>query len=71
MKNILRTFGLVAIVSLAWISNAHAGSCNINCSDGTRYSFSASSGSACCSQIDFYCPNGARSASYNGQACAL
>jgi hypothetical protein len=71
MKNVLRTLGLVALVSLTWLSNAHAGTCTIICGDGTRHSFSASSGSACCSQIDSICPNGASSANYNGQQCAL
>lgn len=71
MKNILRTVGLVALVSLTWLSNAHAGTCTIICGDGTRHSFSATSGSACCSQIDTICPGGARSADYNGIACAL
>jgi hypothetical protein len=70
MKNILRTLGLVALVSLTWLSNAHAGTCSIRCSDGTRYSFSTTSGTACCSQIDVRCPNGG-SGSYNGLQCAL
>jgi hypothetical protein len=70
MKNVLRTFGLVTLISLAWLSNANAGTCSIRCSNGQSFSFSTTSGSSCCSQIDVLCPNGGRG-SYNGQQCAL
>jgi hypothetical protein len=70
MKNILRIFGLVTFVSLAWLSNAHAGTCSIRCSNGQTFTFSTSTGSACCSQIDTLCPGGGRG-SYNGAQCAL
>jgi hypothetical protein len=71
MKNTLRLFGLVTALSLSVFSNVHAATgCSIRCSNGQTYHPAASSGSACCSQIDVLCPSGG-SGSYNGQACAL
>jgi len=70
MKNALRISGLVILVSLAMLSDAHAGTCSIRCSNGQSFTFSTSTGAACCSQIETRCPGGGRG-SYNGAACAL
>jgi hypothetical protein len=70
MKNALRSLGLVTLVSLTWLSNAHAGNCSIRCSNGTIHNFSAVSAGACCSQIDTICPGGG-TGTYNGAHCPL
>ena len=70
MKNILRISALIAVVSLAMLSEAHAGSCVVRCNEGTSYGFWAPSGSECCTKIDELCWNGGR-ATYNGLQCAV
>ena len=72
MKNALRLCGLVVLVSLASLSQAHAsGTCRIMCyGSTTTYQFIATDGNSCCQQIDRLCPGGGRG-SYNGFACLI
>jgi hypothetical protein len=70
MKNALRILGLATILTVAVISNAHAGTCKITCTAGGGFSGSTSTGSQCCSKIDTLC-NGSGHGTYNGAQCAL
>jgi hypothetical protein len=70
LKNVVRLLILASVVSFTMLSNAHAGSCVVRCTNGTTWSGSTATGWECCAKIETFC-GGAGRASYNGAQCAL
>lgn len=68
MKNVLRVVALGFVVSAALLSDAHAGTCSVQCSNGQSWNGSTANGTACCTKIVTFC-GGQGGATYNGIRC--